>query len=161
IPSADITIKLDASITSVVFVFIAAFERHLDEKSVVTFSEIMAGLMYETLPFPEQTRRPPTHRPQIPLHLAPPPQPRRPPPPAMRQAQTPLPLSNPNSRFAARPASAAPSLPLFSPPLPFDPARTQPRPEDLDSLAFKAVTRRVRSLLKTGDLAVANSLAKT
>jgi len=45
--SADIVVKLDATISKAAFVFLVSFERHLMEKAILTYSELMAATLLE------------------------------------------------------------------------------------------------------------------
>ncbi|KAK0715896.1 hypothetical protein B0H67DRAFT_538659 [Lasiosphaeris hirsuta] len=45
--STDVVLKVDASIARAAFVFLVAFERHLTEKIMLTYSELMAATLLE------------------------------------------------------------------------------------------------------------------
>ncbi|KAK0641655.1 hypothetical protein B0T16DRAFT_380569 [Cercophora newfieldiana] len=54
--STDIVVKLDATITRAAFVFLVSFERHLLEKTVLTYSELMAAALLEISLYEEYKR---------------------------------------------------------------------------------------------------------
>lgn len=56
-PCSDITLKLDTHVSKLVFVFLSAFEHGLCGKdSAITYSEIMASIMFESLLYDEYSR---------------------------------------------------------------------------------------------------------
>jgi hypothetical protein len=55
IESPDITIKLDCKVNKVSFVFLLAFEQGLTEKTVCSYSEIMADILLETYLYEQYT----------------------------------------------------------------------------------------------------------
>ncbi|KAH6984520.1 hypothetical protein BKA56DRAFT_481679 [Ilyonectria sp. MPI-CAGE-AT-0026] len=56
-PCTDITLKLDAHVSKVVFVFLIAFEQVLyGEECVTSYTEIMANIIFESVLYEEYTR---------------------------------------------------------------------------------------------------------